>query len=60
MNIRIDYYEESEISHGEKSPELGKRTRPVAARRATNAARRVKGPTQANGIHRRRRKRIMW
>ncbi|MDA0657627.1 MAG: hypothetical protein O3C60_02190 [Planctomycetota bacterium] len=60
MNIRIDYYDEQEVTHLGKSLEHGRKSQPVAARNGATSTRRGKAPVQVNGIHRRRRRKLAW
>ena len=63
MNASQSYYgEEEEITYSNGSlPVRSGRTAPNSSRRAKNdSRRRGKAPSQHNGIHRRRKKRITW
>jgi len=62
MNASQSYYgEEEEFTYSTGSqPARSGRTAPSSSRRAKNDSRRRKAPSQHNGIHRRRKKRITW
>jgi len=59
MNIRIDYYDEQELSYSGRAIQHNKKTQPVASRRQS-VSRRGKAPVQVNGIHRRRNRKLSW
>lgn len=63
MNALQSYYGDEEFDYrgSDRSPESRTQSRPSQSRRAQNdARRRGKAPSQHNGIHRRRKKRITW